>query len=285
MRRLRSILITGVLISLALGIYYLYRFGWTTPKFSQLGQVFSSSDPTVTAKVKSDLASSKLLTGYDINVKTDDGVVTVGGMVQSEDLRQLAGEIARKAPGAKDVKNLIIVNADARPTGANSQVQDLEIKTALAEGLARSTELAGKRIDVGVQNQVVTLSGSVDTQQQRVIAEQIARACDGVTGVNDGIIVAGGSQPNVGQPGPSPSASNAPEPNQDLAKHVQFELYRTDAFDLSTMNIKADNGAITLTGTVRSRAEQLLAERVAQGVAGVKSVTNDLKTPASAPRR
>jgi hyperosmotically inducible protein len=280
MRKIKSLVTIALLVISACGIYYLYRFGWTTPKLSQLGQIFSSTDPAVTAKVKSDIGTSKLLTGYDINVKTEDGVVTVAGQVPSEDLRSLAGEIARQTSGVKDVKNLIIVSADARPSG-NSRIQDLEIRTALLQGLARSSELAGKKIDVSVDNQVVTLTGNVDTTQQRMIAEQIARATASVASVNDAIAVQG-SQPAVAQP--SPAAAAGVEPNADLAKHVEFELYSTGAFELSTMNIKADNGAITLTGTVRSRAEQLLAERVAQGVAGVKSVTNDLKLTATPSR-
>ncbi len=48
------------------------------------------------------------------------------------------------------------------------------------------------------------------------------------------------------------------------------------------MHVKAEDGAVTLAGTVRSRAEQLLAERVVQSVSGVKKVTNELKVTASA---
>jgi hyperosmotically inducible periplasmic protein len=283
MRKTKPLLIMILLVVLACAVYYLYRFGWTAPKLSQLGQIFSSSDPTITSKVKSDLASSRLLTGYDVNVKTDDGVVTVAGQVPSEDLRSLAGEIARQTAGVKEVKNLMIVSADARPEGGNPRIQDLEIRTALLQALGKSPELVGKRIDVNVENQTVTLTGSVDTQQQRIIAEQIARISAGVTSVNDAIAVAG-LQPGVSQPSPAPAAGAAVEPNADLAKHVEFELYSTGAFDLSTVNIKADNGGITLTGTVRSRAEQLLAERVARGVAGVKTVTNDLKVAANSSR-
>jgi hyperosmotically inducible protein len=282
MRKIKPLLMTTLLVVLACGVYYLYRFGWTTPRLSQLGQIFSSSDPTITSKVKSDIASSRMLTGYDINVKTEDGIVTVAGQVPSEDLRSLAGEIARQTAGVKDVKNLIIVSADARPQGGNSRIQDLEIRTALLQALARTPELAGKKIDVGVENQVVTLTGNVDTAQQRMIAEQIARATASVAGVNDAVAIPG-QQPGAAQPSPAPAT--AVEPNADLAKHVEFELYSTGAFDLSTVNIKAENGAVTLTGTVRSRAEQLLAERVAQGVAGVKTVTNDLKLTTAAPRR
>jgi hyperosmotically inducible protein len=282
MRKIKPLLTVIVLIVLACAGYYLYRFGWTAPKLSQLGQLFSSSDPDITAKVRSDLASSKLLVGYDVNVKTNDAIVTLAGQVPSEDLRALAVEIARQAAGVKDVKNLIIVSAEARPAGGNPRIQDLEIKTALLQGLARSPELAGKKIDVSVDNQVATLTGTVDTAQQRIIAEQIARASAGVAGVNDAITTTG-PQASPGQTA-APQASASAEPNADLAKHVEFELYSTGAFDLSTVNIKAENGSVTLTGTVRSRAEQLLAERVAQGVAGVKGVVNDLKTSPAAAR-
>jgi len=286
MHNTKRLLALVLLIVLAGTGYYIYRFGWTTPRIGQLRQIFSSSDPTITSSVKADLASSALLRGYDINVTTQDGVVTINGQVASEDLRSLAGDITRQSAGVKDVKNLVIVGADARPAGSNSRIQDLDIKTALLQGLAKSPELASKRIDVSVENQVVTLTGTVDTAQQRMVAEQIARASAGVASVNDAISVAG-SQPAVpqstaAQPGPSAPAA---EVNADLAKHVEFELYSTGAFDLSTVNIKADNGAITLTGTVRSRAEQLLAERVSQGVAGVKTVTNDLKLGPSTGKR
>jgi len=291
MRRTKRLFATILLIVLALAGYYIYRFGWTTPRFSQVGQIFSSSDPTVTSSAKASLASSKLLSGYDINVKTEDGVVTIGGQVPSDDLRVLAEGIVRQSAGVKDVKNLIIVGQDTRPGTGNPRIQDLETKTTVLQGLARSPELAGRKIDVSVDNQVVTLTGTVESAQQRMIAEEIARISPGVTGVNNAITVpggpsgsaaAGGTAPAAGQSGPA--APSAPESNADLAKHVEFELYSTGAFDISTMTIKADNGAVTLTGSVRSRAEQLLAERVAQGVSGVKSVSNELKAPAAAAR-
>src|SRR5215469_7648855 len=163
MRRTKNILIIVLLVVFAGGGYYIYRFGWTTPRVGHLSQIFSDSDPTITSKVKADIASSRLLTGYDVNVKTEDGVVTIGGQVPSEDLRSLAGEIARQSPGVKDVKNLIIIGNDARSVAGNPRIQDLEIKTALLQGIARSPELAGKKIDASVDNQVVTLTGTVDT--------------------------------------------------------------------------------------------------------------------------
>ena len=69
------------------------------------------------------------------------------------------------------------------------------------------------------------------------------------------------------------SAANAqtnPESGDDkLAHRVEFELYSTKAISLKTVHIHADNGTVTLTGNVASRAEKLLAEKTAQSVEGV----------------
>jgi osmotically-inducible protein OsmY len=53
-------------------------------------------------------------------------------------------------------------------------------------------------------------------------------------------------------------------------------LYSTKANSLKTVPVRADNGTVTLTGNVSSRAEKLLAEKTAQSVEGVRKVVNSL---------
>jgi osmotically-inducible protein OsmY len=268
-----------VLIILGGGAFYVYHHGWKMPeRFSSL---FSSSgDAGTTRKVKTALGLSKRLAGFDIGVGTSEGVVTLTGQVPSENAKSLAGEIARDTPGVSDVKNEIAVEPGAQPSSESVHVEDLEIRVAILEAFAHSRELGGKNIDVKVDNRAVTLSGSVETPAQRNGAEQIARAVDGVASVTNNLAV---TNP---QAATEPPAANVPpaDANAELAKRVEFEMYRTNAFNTLTMQIKAEDGAVTLSGTVRSRAEQLLAERVAQGVSGVKKVTNDLKVAAPAAR-
>jgi len=274
MRKLAAVLIPLVILA---GVgYYVYNHGWKKP--DSVRALFSSSgDPDTSRKVKTALGLSKRLARFDINVSTSDGVATLTGQVPSEDIKSLAGEIARDTAGVKEVKNEIAVDPAAQPSSESVHVEDLEIRVAILEALARSRELGGKSIDVKVENRSVTLSGSVESPAQRNGAEQIARAVDGVSGVTNILAV---TNP---QAATEPPAATAPpgDSNADIAKRVEFELYRTNAFNTLTMQIKADDGVVTLSGTVRSRAEQLLAERVAQTVSGVKKVTNDLK-PASA---
>ena len=270
MRKLVAVLILLIIVG---GVgYYVYTHGWKKP--TSLSSLFSSSgDPATTRKVKTALGLSKRLAGFDIGVATSDGVVTLGGQVPSEDIKSLAAEIARDTPGVTTVQNNITVDPAAQPSSESIHVEDLEIRASILEAFAHSKELGGKNIDVKVENRSVTLGGTVETPIQRNGAEQIARAVDGVAGVTNNIAVT-----NPQAASEPPAASLAPaDSNADLAKRVEFELFRTNAFNTLTMQIRAEEGAVTLSGTVRSRAEQLLAERVVQGVTGVKKVTDDLK--------
>jgi hyperosmotically inducible periplasmic protein len=275
MRKLIAVVI--LLIIVAGGGYYIYTHGWKKP--DSIRSLFSSSgDPDTSRKVKTALGLSKRLSRFEINVNTSDGVSTITGMVPSEDIKSLAGEIARDTAGVKDVKNEIVVDPAAQPSSESIHVEDLEIRVAILEGLAHSRELGGKNIDVKVDNRSVILSGSVETPTQRSGAEQIARAVDGVAGVTNNLVV---TNPQAATEPPVANAQ-AVDSNADLAKRVEFELYRTNAFNTLTMQVRADDATVTLGGTVRSRAEQLLAERVAQTVVGVKKVTNELKVTTAA---
>jgi hyperosmotically inducible periplasmic protein len=250
--------------------YYVYRYGLTKPG---LPSMFSSSaDASTTKKVKTALGLSRRVAGFEIDAATSDGVVTLTGQAPSEDVKSFAAEIARDTPGVKDVKNEIAVNPAAQPSIEGSRVEDLEIKTSILEAFTRSAELGGQQIEVKVENRIVLLSGSVETPSQKNGAEQTARAVSGVAGVTNDL---GVTNPLAAA---EPPPATQPEMSGELAKRVEFELFRTEAFDTTGMRFKADAGTVTLSGNVRSRAEELLAERIAQGVPGVKKVVNELKT-------
>ncbi|MCI0487017.1 MAG: BON domain-containing protein [Blastocatellia bacterium] len=271
----KPIVILLLLALLGGGGYYVYTRGFSLPGW--LGGS-SSADDTTARNVKSALGLSKTVSAYNIEVASKDGVVTLTGQAASENVKSLAGEIARDTEGVKEVNNQITVDPGAQPSGESVRVEDLEIRAAILEALARSQELGGKNIEVKVENRMVTLSGSVANPAQRNGAEQIARAAGNVAGVTNNLGVA---NPQAATEPPAAPAVPA-DPNADLAKQVEFELFRTGAFDISTMKINAKDGTVTLSGAVRSLAERLLAERLAQGTPGVKKVENQLKVGATA---
>jgi hyperosmotically inducible periplasmic protein len=70
----------------------------------------TASNATLTGKVKSALASdagAKTMT--NVNVDSDNGVVTLKGKVDSADMKKKAGDIAKKVEGVKSVKNQLTV--------------------------------------------------------------------------------------------------------------------------------------------------------------------------------
>jgi hyperosmotically inducible periplasmic protein len=271
-----------VIAVLAGGGYYVYKNGFHLP--TSFGSMFSA-DADTEGKVKDSFRYSKRLMGYNLGVVANTGVVTLTGQLPSDALKSLAGEIARDTQGVTEVKNEIAVDPGAQPSIENSRIDDLEIRAALLEALARSPELGGKSIDVKVEKRMVTLSGTVETPAQRNGAEQTARAVDGVAGISNNLAV---TNP---QAATEPPAQATPKPSEvagNLAKIVEFELFRSGAFDTSKMKIVAVADGVTLSGTVRSIAEQLLAEKIAQSTHGVNKVSNELRVaeaPAKAPAK
>ena len=65
---------------------------------------------TLTTKVKAALANDAgMKTLGNIDVDSDNGVVTLKGKVNSADLKKKAGDIAKKVDGVKSVKNQLSV--------------------------------------------------------------------------------------------------------------------------------------------------------------------------------
>ena len=76
-------------------------------KASQAGQVIA--DSAITTRIEAQLAADDILSGADINVVTENGVVTLSGTVKDKSLRERAGRIASGTDGVKGVTNDIEV--------------------------------------------------------------------------------------------------------------------------------------------------------------------------------
>jgi hyperosmotically inducible protein len=77
-------------------------------------------------------------------------------------------------------------------TSAGRQVDDAAIKASVKTKLAADVKLSTlTNIDVNSTNGVVTLSGQVDTADQKRMAADVARSVDGVVKVNNNLQVKG----------------------------------------------------------------------------------------------
>jgi hyperosmotically inducible protein len=250
-------------------------WAYSSSRGTSVGDTFrsvkdTSQDSATTTKVKTALLLSKHVSAFDTMVSSSHGEVTLTGEVPTEEIKRLAAAIAQDTSGVAAVRNNLTVNPG---TGSNPEVAsigdrvaDLEIKTLVTDQLAQAPELKDERITVQVTKRRVVLDGTVGSPTQRRAADRIALLVPGVQELMSNLIVS--------------NAVSVPEsPDDRLSHRVEFELYATKAVALKDMQIRSQDGSVFLGGTVGSRAEKLLAERVTRSVPGVGKVVNNLSAP------
>ena len=94
---------------------------------------------------------------------------------------------------------------------AMAQNNDGDLQASVAAAINNDAALKGQQITAYTSNRVVTLSGTVQTQQQRQEAETVAAGVAGVTGIQDNITVAGGDDQTAPAPGDQQAAPPAPQ--------------------------------------------------------------------------
>lgn len=146
-------------------------------------------DAGLTAKVKAKLAADPEINPFNIDVDTDDAVVTLRGRVDDRETKTEAGKLARQTTGVRSVRNLIEVGDSGME---NAPGTDAALVTAIKAELTADPDTAAINIDVDAQDGVVTLSGVVKSSAARQEAERIARSVDGVRSVRNELKVQSG---------------------------------------------------------------------------------------------
>ncbi|MGA7777582.1 MAG: BON domain-containing protein [Paraburkholderia sp.] len=74
----------------------------------------------------------------------------------------------------------------------------------------------------------------------------------------------------------APSAKTVKKADRALGRKVRSALAKAQGIDVSNIAVRSRGGAVALTGSVPDQSQIDKATQVAQGVAGVSSVTNKL---------
>ena len=143
-------------------------------------------DAGITSEVKAGLAADSDVNPFDIDVDTQDGVVTLRGTVDDTHSIREAVRIARATSGVMRVENQIEVGGGMDP---EMELDDAAIATEVKAKLTADTDVSAVNIDVDVRNGVVHLSGVVRTVEARREAADLALDVEGVRGVRNGIEV------------------------------------------------------------------------------------------------
>lgn len=107
---------------------------------------------------------------------TDKNTITLGGTLHSNDAKARAGDVAKSAAPDRTIANEISV----QPVGEESQARG--VSSNLDDGIENNYKAAliSKRLDkqsirYKAKNQVLTLTGSVKTTQQKAEAAQLGQ--------------------------------------------------------------------------------------------------------------
>jgi hyperosmotically inducible protein len=157
---------------------------WRSGKYDPaLSQRSAASDMWITSDIKLRLLSSSQTPGFDINVDTVNGQVTLFGVVDSQKTKEAAGSEAKKVDGVKSVANDLQVVAPGKQAGVAEK--DEAIQASVSKRLEANSQLSDAHITVEVKNGVARLTGDVHDQGDRLTALTVTRATSGVRGLVD----------------------------------------------------------------------------------------------------
>ncbi|MGH9218515.1 MAG: BON domain-containing protein [Vicinamibacterales bacterium] len=187
-------------------------------------QTSTIKDGWLVMKVHSEMVDEDVLSGSDIDVDVKNGVVTLQGTVPSEAARARAIAVAKANDGVKNVVDQLKIapargsnmaakadRAGEKAERAGEKAADKTVSAtkktgrAIDDGWIKSkiyaqyladwnTVLNDSDIDIDVDNNVVTLNGTVKTSEAKTKAVAIAKATDGVKSVKDNLRVGAGTR-------------------------------------------------------------------------------------------
>lgn len=157
---------------------------WRTGDYDPAkSQGSTAGDLWITSAAKMRLLANSDTPALEINVDTNDGIVTLFGTVPSEKVKQAAATEIRKVGGVKDVRNELQIVAAKDATRVAEK--DVDIKSAVEKRLGARDALKDSSIGVEVSNGVARLTGQVDSQVDRMTALTVTRGTSGVRAVLD----------------------------------------------------------------------------------------------------
>jgi hyperosmotically inducible protein len=176
----------------------------------------AESDPGITSAVKTKFAADDTVKAYQIDVDTQNRVVTLKGTVDSAAAETQAIALARTVDGVRDVVDQITVGpgpaattgatvpdairdtsrdttAEMKERGREAQdrasdaldktgavVTDAGVTTAVKSKFLADATVKGLQIDVDTRDGIVTLNGSVASKAEADRAATLARDTNGV---------------------------------------------------------------------------------------------------------
>ncbi|MCI1188628.1 BON domain-containing protein [Hymenobacter sp. DH14] len=213
-------------------------------------------------------------------VAVSNGAVTLTGTVSNLCARRCAEHDARHVAGVREVHNQLKVRTERF-------WPDADIAQRMVAALKRDPYLNHYAFSLTVINGRATLHGWVNNRFEQEQAGEVASGVNGVVDVEnrvalfpDGYLAA---QALAGDLTGTLASTTTPPPDAELAERIRTHFTSLSSFDGPAIDVQAEKGRVTLTGTVTTWLDRQLAAREAYDL-GALEVNNHLLVQPLAPR-
>lgn len=248
-------------------------------------------DDRIVAAIRADYFSANDVKAENIDVTSEQGVVTLSGAVPSDEVRQRAVTLARNADGVSTVNDRLQVQEDStrsdRTDTASAQPSPEDssgmVTTKILAQYYLNPQLKPWNIDVTTSRDgVVTLEGRIDNDKDREEAVRIAKSTDGVQDVRDRL-----RADDVAATAGTTASAEASQLGTDLSDTWITTKIRSRFFidpDIKARDISVDtkDGVVVLRGTVGSYSARRQAVSTARNTDGVHEVQDELRVDSAA---
>ena len=184
----------------------------------------------------------------NIDVEVTNGIAELSGTVNNLKAKERATNIAELVKGVRSVSNTIKVSPPM-------VLSDAGIKDAVYQALLKDPAADSYEIGVDVKDNVVTLTGTVDSYQEKMLSENVAKSVNGVVDLKNQIEIDYKSE----------------RPDREIQQDILQALKWKILVDDGLINVEVNDGHVELSGIVGSAAERTNAF-FTSWVSGVKSV-------------
>lgn len=237
------------------------------------------ADSWLTTKIQAQYFADDDIKARYINVSTRDGVVTLSGRVESPDAKEQALQIARNTDGVREVHDRLGIGSLERArdgSPATEQMDSTWITTKIQAKYFADPSVNGRDIDVTTTNGVVTLSGRVDSEQEKQQAVAIARGTDGVAHIEDRLVVQPeGAVATTGTVTVDTAIATKIE-DVRITSTIQSKYFLDELVKGRRINVDSRQGVVTLRGEVGNESERSQALLLARNTDGVQRVEDNL---------
>ncbi len=150
--------------------------------------------------------------------------------------------------------------------GPAQEIRDSWITSKTKTALVADKRVKARQIKVETKGGVVTLRGKVASGEERNAAEEVTKRVDGVRAVRNTLEIV-----------PEAKREALDAKDDDVTKTVRNRLATDGQLKGASIRVRADNGMVTLMGTVPSVQAKDRAFELARKVPGVRAVRNELQ--------